>query len=137
MNLGPFEGANLAFLSTVMPDGSPQVTPVWVDVHQGRLRVNTAEGRVKTRNMRRDPRVSIAASDPTKPFGYVTVRGRVVDITTEGAYEHNDLLAKKYMGLDRFPWDHSDEVRVIVTIEPERVHEYTGPTRPSLIPPKP
>jgi PPOX class probable F420-dependent enzyme len=112
-----------------MRDGSPHVTPVWIDVFDDKLRVNTAEGRVKTNNMRRDPRVSLAASDPDDPLHYVTVRGRVVDITTEGALDHNDLLAKKYMGVDRFPYDHSGQIRVVVTIEPEKIYEYRGPNR--------
>jgi PPOX class probable F420-dependent enzyme len=110
-----------------MPDGAPQVTPVWVDLSDGCIRVNTAEGRVKTKNMRRDPRVSLSVSDPDDPYHYVTVRGRVVDITEDGALEHNDLLAKKYMGLDVFPFDHSGQVRVVVTIAPEKVYEYRGP----------
>lgn len=110
-----------------MPDGSSHVTPIWVDIHDGNLRMNTAEGRVKWKNMKRDPRVSLAVVDPNDPYHYVTVRGRVIDITTDGALEHNDLLAKKYMGLERFPFDHSHQVRVVVTIEPQKIFEYRGP----------
>jgi PPOX class probable F420-dependent enzyme len=122
-----FDAPNLAHLATVMADGSPQVTPVWVDVFDGVVRVNTAEGRVKTRNMRRDPRVSLSVSDPDDPYHYVTVRGRVTDISTDGAHEHNDLLAKKYMGLDTYPFDHTGQIRVVVSITPERIYEYRGP----------
>jgi PPOX class probable F420-dependent enzyme len=126
--LALFDAPNLAYLSTVMPDGSPQVTPLWVEVtDDGRIRLNTAEGRVKTENMRRDPRVALAAHDADDALHYVTVRGRVVDITTDGAGELNDRLAKKYMGLERFPFDHAGQVRVVVTIVPERFHEYRGP----------
>jgi PPOX class probable F420-dependent enzyme len=112
-----------------MRDGSPHVTPIWVDIHEGNLRMNTAEGRIKWKNMQRDPRVALSAVDPNDPYHYVTVRGRVVDMTTEGATEHNDLLAKKYMGLDRFPFDHSHQTRVVVTVKPERVFEYRGPNK--------
>ena len=125
--LALFDAPNLAHLATLMADGSPQVTPVWVDVFDGAVRVNTADGRVKTRNMRRDPRVSLSVCDPNDPYHYVTVRGRVTDITSEGALEHNDLLAKKYMGLDEYPFDHADQIRLVVTITPERIYEYRGP----------
>jgi PPOX class probable F420-dependent enzyme len=125
--LALFDAPNLAYLSTLMPDGSPQVTPVWVEVGGDTLLMNTAEGRVKTKNMRRDPRVSIAVHDASNPYDYVTVRGRVVDITTDGAAELNDRLAKKYMGVDRYPFEHPGEVRVVVTIAPERFHAYRGP----------
>jgi PPOX class probable F420-dependent enzyme len=110
-----------------MPDGSPQVTPVWVELVDDRLLVNTAEGRIKTENMRRDPRVAVSASDASDPYHYVSVRGRVTGITTDGALDQNDRLAKKYMGLDRFPFDHAGQTRVIVTIEPEKIYEYRGP----------
>lgn len=129
MDLSLFDAPNLVYLSTLMPDGSPQVTPIWVEVRDGKLLMNTAEGRQKTKNMRRDPRVAIAVQDPDDPYHYVTVRGRVVGITTDGAHEQNDRLAKKYMGLDAFPFDHSGQTRVIVTVEPERFHEYRGPGR--------
>jgi PPOX class probable F420-dependent enzyme len=125
-----FDTANLTYLSTVMPDGSPQVTPLWVEVgDDGLIRLNTAEGRVKTENMRRDARVALAVHDAVDPYHYVTVRGRVVGITTDGAAELNDRLAKKYMGLERFPFDHAGQVRVVVTIEPARFHVYSGPNR--------
>jgi PPOX class probable F420-dependent enzyme len=111
-----------------MPDGSPQVTPLWVERDADDcLLINTAEGRVKTKNMRRDPRVALAVHDAANPYHYVTVRGRVIDVTTDGAAELNDRLAKKYMGLDRFPFEHPGQTRVVVTIKPEQVHVYEGP----------
>ncbi len=123
-----FDTPNLTYLSTVMPDGSPQVTPLWVEVGDDELiRLNTAEGRVKTENMQRDPRVALAVHDADDPYHYVTVRGRVVDITTNGAAELNDRLAMKYMGVEKFPFDHAGQVRVVVTIRPERFHVYRGP----------
>lgn len=125
-----FDTTNLVYLSTVMPDGSPQLTPLWVEVgDDDLLRINTQDGRVKTENMRRDPRVALAVHDAARPYRYVMVRGRVVDITTDGAAELNDRLAKKYMGVDRYPFEHPGETRVAVTITPERIYEYGGPTR--------
>jgi PPOX class probable F420-dependent enzyme len=79
--------------------------------------------------MRRDPRVALAVHDPGDPYHYVTVRGRVVDITTDGAADLNDRLAKKYMGLEKFPFDHAGQVRVVVRVRPERFHSYRGPGR--------
>jgi PPOX class probable F420-dependent enzyme len=110
-----------ASLATLMPDGSPQVTPVWFDVDGGHIRVNSAKGRVKDRNMRRAPRVALAILDPDNPYRHVAVRGRVVDVTEQGADAHIDALAKKYIGKDRYPWRQSGEVRVTYKIRPERV----------------
>ena len=89
----------LAHVSTVMPDGSPQVTPMWVDTDGEHILVNTADGRTKTRNVRRDPRVAVSVADPADPLASaVQVRGKVVEITAEGADEHIDALAHKYTG---------------------------------------
>jgi PPOX class probable F420-dependent enzyme len=110
-----------ASLATLMPDGSPQVTPVWFDVDGGHIRVNSAKGRVKDRNMRRAPRVALAILDPDNPYRHVAVRGRVVDVTEQGADAHIDALAKKYLGQDRYPGRAPGEVRVIYRIVPERV----------------
>jgi PPOX class probable F420-dependent enzyme len=123
--LALFDAPNLVYLSTVMPDGSPQVTPLWVELSSdGKILLNTQEGRVKTNNMHRDPRVALAAHDVSNPYHYVTARGRVTDISTEGAAELNDRLAKKYMGVERYPFDHPGEVRVVVTITPEQIYVY-------------
>jgi len=117
-----FEKRAFANLGTLMPDGSPQVTPVWVDLEGGRLVVNTAKGRVKDRNMRRDPRVSLAIMDPENPYRFLEVRGRVVQISEQGADAHIDKMAKKYLGQERYPHRRPGEVRVRYLIEPERVH---------------
>jgi len=117
-----FEKRAFANLGTLMPDGSPQVTPVWVDLEGGRLVVNTAKGRVKDRNMRRDPRVSLAIMDPENPYRFLEVRGRVVQISEQGADAHIDKMAKKYLGQDTYPHRRPGEVRVRYLIEPERVH---------------
>ncbi len=120
-DLFAFEKRAFGHLATLMPDGSPQVTPVWIDFDGTHVLVNSARGRQKDRNMRRDPRVAIEVSDPENPYRYVQIRGRVVEITEEGADAHIDRLAKKYRGLDRYPNRRPGEVRVIYKILPERV----------------
>ena len=121
-----FEGKNLAHIATLMPDGSPHVTVVWIDIEGDRILFNTAEGRVKPRNLRRDPRVAISIVDSNNPYAEASIRGRVIEITAQGADEHIDKLAKKYLGQDTYPMRRSDETRLIVVIEPEHV----SPQRP-------
>ena len=116
-----FQEPNFAHLATLMPDGSPQVSPVWVDVDGNRILVNTAEGRVKPRNIRRDARVAISIHNQDNPYSAAFVRGRVVEITHEGADELIDKLAKKYLGQDTYPYRQQGEQRVILVIEPEHV----------------
>ena len=114
------KGKNFAHLATIMPDGSPQVTPVWVDYEDGYIIVNTAEGRVKDRNVRRDPRVAISLLDESDPYRKLFfTKGRVVDFITEGADASIDALAKKYMDVDVYPGHRDDETRVILKIAPE------------------
>lgn len=110
----------LASLATVMPDGSPQVTPVWFDFDGTHVRVNSAKGRRKDLNMRRDPRVALAIVDRDNPYRYLEIRGTVVEITETGGDEHIDSLAKKYLDVDRYPNRRDGEVRVIYRIAPER-----------------
>ncbi|GIW16102.1 MAG: PPOX class F420-dependent enzyme [Tepidiforma sp.] len=116
-----FEKPNFGHLATLMPDGSPQVTPVWVDIDGDTILINTAEGRVKTRNLDRDGRVAISVADQQNPYRYIQVRGRVVARTHEGADAHIDRLAKKYLGQDRYPFRQPGEQRVIFRIQPEHV----------------
>jgi PPOX class probable F420-dependent enzyme len=111
----------LAHLGTVMPSGAPQVTPVWFDYDGKFFRVNSARGRVKDRNMRRNPAVALSIVDPADPYRYVSVRGRVVEITEREGDAHIDRLAKRYLGKDRYPYRRPGEVRVIYKIAPERV----------------
>lgn len=106
-----------AQLATVQPDGSPQVTPVWFDYTDGKLRVNAAKGRVKVRNMTEGARVALSIMDPDNAYRYVQVRGRVVRVTEDGARAHIDALARKYIGKD-YPWSRPGEVRVMFEIEP-------------------
>ncbi|MEK7221362.1 MAG: PPOX class F420-dependent oxidoreductase [candidate division NC10 bacterium] len=110
-----------AHLATIMPDGSPQVTPVWIDFDGGHVRINSAKGRIKDKNMRRNGRVALAIQDPDNPYRYLAVRGRVEEITETGADAHIDSLTKKYLGQDRYPHRQPGEVRVIYRIRPERV----------------
>ena len=115
-----FEKKTFASLVTLMPDGKPQVTPVWVDFDGSHVLVNSAKGRVKDRNMRRDPRVSMALMDPDNPYRYLQLQGRVVEITENGADAHIDKMAKKYLGKDKYPFRKPGEVRVIYKIELDR-----------------
>jgi len=108
-------------LATVMPDGTPQVTPVWFDYDGAHIRVNTARGRVKDRNMQRTPKVGATIIDPDNPYRYLGLRGRVVEVTEQGADAHIDSLAKKYLGQDTYPHRRPGEVRVIYKIAADRV----------------
>jgi PPOX class probable F420-dependent enzyme len=107
-----------ANLATVMPDGSPQVTPVWCDYKDGLVRVNTAKGRVKARNLKKGVAVALAIVDPDNPYRYVQIRGRVRRVTEDGAVAHIDSLAKKYLGQDKYTNAAPGEVRLMCEIEP-------------------
>jgi PPOX class probable F420-dependent enzyme len=107
-----------ANLATVMRDGSPQVTPVWFDYMDGKVRVNSAKGRVKTRTMQEGAPVALSILDPENPYRYIQIRGRVGRVTEEGASEHIDSLAKKYLGQDKYPYHQPGDVRVMFEIEP-------------------
>lgn len=121
------EGRNIAFVATPMKDGWPQITPTWVDLEDGKILVNTAEGRLKQKNISRDDRVAISVIDQNNPYHMVTVRGRVVEQRKEGADEHVDKLAKKYLGVERYPRRSPNEKRIIIKIKPERVHYQPPP----------
>ena len=116
-----FQKKAFAHLATIMPDGTPQVTPVWCDYDGAYIRINTAKGRVKDRNMRRNPQVALEIMDPENPYRYLAVRGRVAEITENGADAHIDLLAKKYLGQERYPYRKAGEQRVLYKIQPDRV----------------
>jgi PPOX class probable F420-dependent enzyme len=106
-----------------MPDGSPQITPTWVDVDEenNTIIVNTAKGRVKQKNLSRDPRVAVAVVDRNNPYNVATIRGRVAEQTTAGADAHIDKMAKKYLGMDNYPFRNAAEERVLLKIKPEKV----------------
>jgi len=111
-----------AHLAALMPDGSPQVTPVWFDFDGTHFRVNSAKGRVKDKNMRRDKKVALSVQDPENPYRYLAIQGEVEEITEDGADAHIDSLAKKYLGKDKYPFRGPGEVRVIYKIRPLKVH---------------
>jgi PPOX class probable F420-dependent enzyme len=115
------EAPNLAFLATVMEDGSPQVSPVWIAMEDDKITFNTALGRLKERNMRRDPRVAISVANRDDIYDRVTIRGHVVEMTDgEVAERQIDDLARKYLGKD-YPWRKSGEARLKVVVEPRVV----------------
>jgi PPOX class probable F420-dependent enzyme len=114
-----------ASLATVSADGTPQVTPVWFDWDGKHIRVNTAKGRIKDKNMRSRPTVALAIMDPENPYRYLQIKGRVASVTETGADAHIDALAKKYLGKDRYPYRKADEVRVTFAIALDRV-QVTG-----------
>ena len=120
-----FQEPQLAHFTTLMADGEPQTTVVWIDASDDgrRILVNTAEGRVKTNNVERDPRVAVSVVDKGNDWCYALVQGRVVERTTEGADAHIDAMAKKYLGQDSYPFRSPTEQRVILVIEPVNVVE--------------
>jgi PPOX class probable F420-dependent enzyme len=107
--------------ATVMPEGGPQVSPVWVDLDGDTILINSAEGRLKDKNVRSDERVALSVTDPVNPYHSVMIRGRVKEITKDGAEEHIDKMAKKYMGKDVYPNHSAAEPRVIYKIEAEKI----------------
>jgi PPOX class probable F420-dependent enzyme len=120
-----FREKQIGHLVTLMRDGSPQTTAVWVDAEPdgSHVLVNTAEGRLKVRNVGRDPRVSLSVVDSQNPYRFAIVRGRVVERTREGAEEHIDRLSEQYLGKTPYPLRTPDMVRVILRIKPEYVLE--------------
>jgi PPOX class probable F420-dependent enzyme len=114
-----FSKRAFANLGTLMPDGRPQVTPVWIDLDGDFVVFNSAKGRQKDKNVRRDPRVALSIVDPDNPYRYLEIRGRVAEITEHGANEHIDKLAKKYLGVDKYPYGQPGEVRVMYKVQPE------------------
>lgn len=121
LDLVSFDTKSFAHLSTVMVDGAPQVTPVWFDYDGEHVIVNSAKGRVKDRNLRRNPNVALAISDPNNPYRYLQIRGQVVDVTEEGADAVIDRLCYKYTGQDVYPWRRPGEARVTYRILPTKV----------------
>ena len=114
-----FQKRAFGSFTTLMPDGSPQTTPVWVDLVDGNVIVNTALGRQKDKNVRRDPRVAVTLIDPDNPYRYLEIRGRVNQVTQNGAEKHIDKMAKKYLDKDKYPFARPGEQRVLIKITPE------------------
>ena len=111
----------LASLATLNPDGSPQITPLWIDLDGDDVVFNTAQGRKKARNLGRDARVAVTVIDPDDPYNVVAFQGTVTDVTTSGADAHIDALAKKYLGVDTYPMRREGEVRLRVTVRTDRI----------------
>jgi len=115
------EDKNLAFVATLMKDGSPQITPTWIDLVEGLIIINTAKGRVKQKNLSRDNRVAVSIVDHRNPYNMVTIRGKVIEQMEKGADEHIDKMAKKYLGVDKYPFRTEKEKRILLKILPEKV----------------
>ena len=116
------KGKNIAFLATLMSDKSPQVTPVWIDTDGTHVLINTATNRIKYKNIIRDPRVAVSVVDASNPYNMVSIRGIVEDmIRGKEADDHIDALAKRYLGVDRYPFRREDEERVIIRIKPNSI----------------
>jgi PPOX class probable F420-dependent enzyme len=116
-----FDKKSFAHIATIGNDGTPQVTPVWIDYDGTHIRFNTARGRVKTKNLERNPTIAMSVQDPENPYRYLQVKGRVTEMTEKGADAHIDALAKKYLGQDRYPHRRPGEVRVTVKVAPEKI----------------
>ena len=115
------DGKNFGNIATIMSDGSPQVTPVWINRDGDSILVNTAMGRTKQRNSVRDPRVALTIFDQENPYSMAMIRGTVVEQTEEGADDHIDSLAQKYIGEDKYPWRNPAEKRIILRVMPEKI----------------
>ena len=121
-DLSMLRDKSFAHVTTINDDGSPQTSPVWVDVDDdGRVLVNTAEGRAKPQNVRRDPRVALSVVDPNDPYRALMIRGRAEEITRAGAEDHIDFLEHKYHGNDRYPNHDARHPRVLIKVRPERI----------------
>ena len=116
-----FSEKNLVYIATIMKDGSPQVSPVWANYVDGHILVNTAEGRIKHKNVLRDPRVAVSVTAIGNPLDMATIRGTVVELISDSEYEHADKLTQQYMGRDHYPFKRDDERRIILKIKPVKV----------------
>ena len=116
-----FQGKNLVFIATINPDGSPQLTPVWGNYSGDHILINTAEGRVKHKNVKKDPRVAISVVDNDNPLNMTTIRGKVVEIIPDYDYLHINKLTKQYMGITEYPFKKENEKRIIFKIEPKKI----------------
>ena len=122
------EGTNFASFATLLDNGSPHVAPTWIDHEGNTILINTAIGRVKEKNVKKDPRVAISIYDNKNPYHMVSIRGKVADITTNGAEEHIDKLAKRYFGMDKYPRRSPDERRILLKIKAEKIYHQKPPS---------
>jgi len=114
------------YIATLMKDGSPQVTQTWVDTDGEHVIINSVQGYVKLKNIKRDPRVAVVISAPDNPTHYFQIRGRVINVTTEGGTEHIEKISQKYTGKPYSWYGGREQVRVIITIEPEKITSMGG-----------
>ena len=121
-----FQQKNLIFISTINSDGSPQLTPVWGDYDDGCVFVNTAEGRLKHKNVLRDPRVAISVVDHGNPLNMTTIKGKVIEIIPDYDYAHANKLTKQYLGIDEYPFKRDGEKRIIFRIKPVKIFVMPG-----------
>lgn len=117
-----FEGSNLVFIATIMKDGSPQLSPVWANYEDNHIWINTAEGRLKHKNILRDPRVAVSVVDKNNPLNMTTIKGKVVEIIPDYDYTHANILTKKYMKKETYPFKRQGEKRIILKIYPNQVY---------------
>jgi len=115
------KGKNLVFIATLMKDGSPQLSPVWADYEDGFVMVNTAEGRIKHKNVLNDTRVAVSVVANENPLDMITIRGKVVEILPDYDYVHINKLTKKYMGIENYPFRRDGEKRIVFKIKPDKV----------------
>ena len=116
-----FSEKNLVYIATIMGDGSPQVSPVWANCADGHILINTAEGRIKHKNVLRDPRVAVSVTSISNPLDMTTIRGTVVELIPDSEYKHADKLTRQYMGREHYPFKRDDEKRVVLKIKPDKV----------------
>tara|TARA_Y100001949_G_C15894294_1_gene289606 strand:- start:302 stop:697 length:396 start_codon:yes stop_codon:yes gene_type:complete len=118
---GLFQKKNLIFIATINPDGSPQLTPVWGNYSDEHILINTAEGRIKHKNVQKDPRVAVSVVDYNNPLNMTTIRGKVIQIIPDYDYSHINKLTKQYMGISEYPYKRENEKRIILKIKPEKI----------------
>ena len=116
-----FQKKNLVFIATINPDGSPQLTPVWGNYSDEHILINTAEGRIKHKNVQKDPRVAVSVVDYSNPLNMTTIRGKVIEIISDSEYIHADKLTQQYMGRPNYPFKQENEKRIILKIKPEKI----------------
>jgi PPOX class probable F420-dependent enzyme len=116
-----FQKKNLIFIATINPDGSPQLTPVWGNYNDNHILINTAEGRIKHKNVQKDPRVAVSVVDHDNTLNMTTIRGKVVQIIPDYDYSHANELTKQYMGINEYPYRRENEKRIIIKIRPEKI----------------
>ncbi|MDH3766267.1 MAG: PPOX class F420-dependent oxidoreductase [Nitrosopumilus sp.] len=116
-----FSEKNLVYIATIMKDGAPQVSPVWANCEDGYILINTAEGRIKHKNILRDPRIAVSVVSKDNPLDMITIRGTVEELIPDYDYEHADKLTRQYLGREHYPFKLDDEKRVVLKIKPDKV----------------